>query len=112
MVTVGDGTGLLLPGCGFGVADFGGVAGKVGKVNDAARSRWAASGGGGGAGLQPILGNASFMVRPMPASETGKIKVGNVGDERWQRSRLFASDEDAQAAKILVLWIRMSVCRQ
>ena len=45
------------------------------------------------------------MVKPMPASEAGKTKVGNVGDERWQRSRLFASDENAQAAKILVLWI-------
>ena len=30
------------------VADFGGIAGKVGNVNDACRSRWAASGGGGG----------------------------------------------------------------
>mgnify|MGYP007015864242 CR=1 FL=1 len=34
MVTVGDGTGLLLPGCGFGVADFGDVAGKVGKIGN------------------------------------------------------------------------------
>ena len=27
-------TGMFLPGCGFGVADFGGVAGKVGKVGN------------------------------------------------------------------------------
>ena len=80
MVTVGDGTGSLLPGCGFGVADFGGVAGKVGKVNNACRSRWAASGGGGGSGFQLKLGNASVMVKPMPAREAGKVAIGDVGD--------------------------------
>ena len=32
-------------------------------------------------GLQLILGNASVMVKPMPASEAGKVGVGDVGDE-------------------------------
>jgi hypothetical protein len=67
----------------LGVADFGGVTGKVGKVNNAVRSRWAAPSGSGGAGLQPILGNASAMVKSMPASEADKVEkgdVGNVGD--------------------------------
>ena len=57
-----------------------GDADKVGKVNDACRSRWAASGGGDGAGLKLILGNASVMVKPMPASEAGSFEIGNVGD--------------------------------
>ena len=56
------------------------MAGDAAKVNDAVRSRWAASGRGGGLGLQPILGNASVMVRHMLASEAGKVEVGNVGD--------------------------------
>ena len=56
------------------------MAGKVGKVNDACRSRWAASIGGVRAGLQLILGNASVMVKPMPASKAGKVAIGNVGN--------------------------------
>ena len=48
------------------VADF---------VNHACRSSWAASGG-----LKLIIGNASVMVKPMPASEAGKVEIGNVGD--------------------------------
>jgi hypothetical protein len=64
----------------LGVADFGGVAGKVGKVNDAERLRWGASGGGGGAGLQLKLGNASVMVKPMLASEASIVAIGDVGD--------------------------------
>jgi hypothetical protein len=39
-----------------------------------------ASGGGGGASLQLILGNASIMVKPMPANEASKVKIGNVVD--------------------------------
>ena len=31
-------------------------------------------------GLQLKLGNASVMVKPMPASEAGKVEIGNVGD--------------------------------
>ena len=27
-----------------------------------------------------ILGNASVMVKPMPASEAGKVEIDNVGD--------------------------------
>ena len=57
------------------VADFVGNADKVGNVNDACRSRWAASGG-----LQLVIGNASVMVKPMPASEAGKVEIGNFGD--------------------------------
>ena len=57
------------------------MAGKVGKVNDACRSRWAASGGGGGSGFQLMLGNASVIVKPMPASQAGKFEIGDVGDE-------------------------------
>ena len=64
----------------LGVAEFDGIANKVGKVNDACRSRWAASGSDGGAGLQLILGKASVMVKPMPASKAGKVEIGNVGD--------------------------------
>ena len=48
---------------------------KVGLLPS--RLRWAASGGVGGAGLQLILGNASVMVKPMPASEAGKVGVGD-----------------------------------
>ena len=44
------------------------------------RSRWGASGSGGGAGLQLKLGNTSVMVKPMPASEAGKVAIGDVGD--------------------------------
>ena len=29
--------------------------------------------------LQPILSNASVMLKDMPASEAGKVEVGNVG---------------------------------
>ena len=64
----------------LGVADFVGVANKVGKVNDACRSRWAVSGGSGRGGLKLILGNASIMVKPMPANEASKVKIGNVVD--------------------------------
>ena len=56
------------------------MAGKVGKVNDACRSMWAATIGSVRAGLQLILGNASVMVKPMPASKAGKVAIGNVGD--------------------------------
>jgi hypothetical protein len=56
------------------------VAGKVGKVNDACRSMWAATIGSVRAGLQLILGNASVMVKPMPASKAGKVAIGTVGD--------------------------------
>ena len=42
---------------------------------------WAASIGSVRAGLQLILGNASVMVKPMPASEAGKVAIGNVGNE-------------------------------
>ena len=31
-------------------------------------------------GLQLKLGNASVMVKPMPASEAGKVVIGDVGD--------------------------------
>ena len=31
-------------------------------------------------GLQLKLGNASVMVKPMPASEAGKVAIGDVGD--------------------------------
>ena len=52
---------------------------KVGLLPS--RLRWAASGGVGGAGLQLILGNASVMVKPMPASEAGKVAIADVGNE-------------------------------
>ena len=35
-------------------------------------------------GLQLILGNASVLVKPMPASEASRVEIGdaaNVGDE-------------------------------
>jgi hypothetical protein len=32
-------------------------------------------------GLQLILGNASVMVKPMPATKAGKVAIGNVGNE-------------------------------
>ena len=73
----------------LGVADFVGDAGKVGKCNGAVKSRGGATGGGGRAGLQQILGNASVMVKLDPA---GKLRrkndfvdvgdVGNVGNDR------------------------------
>ena len=52
---------------------------KVGLLPS--RLRWAASGGGGGSGFQLMLGNASVMVKPMPASEASKVEIGNVGDK-------------------------------
>ena len=32
-------------------------------------------------GLQLILGNASVLVKPMPASKASKVAIGDVGNE-------------------------------
>ena len=70
----------------IGVADFVGDADKVGKLDGTVRSRGGASGGGGRAGLQKILGSASVMVKGDPTGEVSQTNdfadVGDVGDDR------------------------------